>query len=68
LLTDWDEIGNLDRGAFIDVSTMLLFIWPSSFSGKYFLKSTNQKQELPMVGKSVNGIRKKLAIFIEDLP
>jgi hypothetical protein len=37
---------NLYRGPSIDALTMLRFIWPSGFRGKYFKKSTNQKQEL----------------------
>ena len=28
--------------------TKFQFIWPSSFRGKYFFKSANQKQESPM--------------------
>jgi hypothetical protein len=31
------------------------FIWPSGFRGEDFLKSANQKQELPMVAMFVNG-------------
>jgi hypothetical protein len=33
--------------------TKFWFIWPSGFR-EDFLKSTNQKQELPMVAMSVN--------------
>jgi hypothetical protein len=29
--------------------TKFRFIWPSSFRGKDFLKSANQKKELPVV-------------------
>jgi hypothetical protein len=29
--------------------TKFRFIWPSGFRGEDFLKSANQKQELPMV-------------------
>jgi hypothetical protein len=35
--------------------TNFRFIWPSSFRGEDFLKSANQKQELPMVAMFVNG-------------
>jgi hypothetical protein len=35
--------------------TKFLFIWPSGFRGEYFLKSTNQKQELHLVAMFVNG-------------
>jgi hypothetical protein len=31
------------------------FIWPSGFRGEDFLKSANQKQELPMAAMFVNG-------------
>jgi hypothetical protein len=32
------------------------YIWPNSFRGKYFEKSTNQKQEFPMSSMFVNGL------------
>ena len=35
--------------------TKFRIIWPSSFRGEYFQKSTNQKQELPMMAMFVNG-------------
>jgi hypothetical protein len=31
------------------------FIWPSGFRGEDLKKSTNQKQELPVVAMFVNG-------------
>jgi hypothetical protein len=31
------------------------FIWPSGFRGEDIFKSTNQKQELPVVAMFVNG-------------
>ena len=38
------------------LTTKLQFIWPSGFRGKYFFyKSTNQKQELPVVAIFING-------------
>jgi hypothetical protein len=36
---------------------------PSDFRGKEFLKSTNQKQELPMAAMFVNGSGKRLVDF-----
>jgi hypothetical protein len=35
--------------------TKFWFIWPSGFRGEDFFKSSNQKQELPMVAMFVNG-------------
>ena len=35
--------------------TMFRFIWPSGLRGEYFLKSANQKQELPLAAIFVNG-------------
>ena len=35
--------------------TKFRVIWPSSFRGEDFLKSANQKQELPMAAMLVNG-------------
>ena len=35
--------------------TKFQFIWPKCFRGEYFLKSANQKQELPVVAMCVNG-------------
>jgi hypothetical protein len=35
--------------------TKVRFIWPSGFRGKDFLKSANQKQELPVAAMFVNG-------------
>jgi hypothetical protein len=35
--------------------TKFRFIWPSGFRGEYFLKSGNQKQELPVGVMFVNG-------------
>ena len=35
--------------------TKFRFIWHSSFRGEDLKKSTNQKQELPMVAMFVNG-------------
>jgi hypothetical protein len=35
--------------------TKFWFIWPSGFKEEDFLKSANQKQELPMAAMFVNG-------------
>jgi hypothetical protein len=35
--------------------TKFRFIWPNGFRGKEFEKSTNQKQESPVVAMFVNG-------------
>ena len=35
--------------------TKFQIIWPSGFRGEEFLKSANQKQELPVVAIFVNG-------------
>ena len=35
--------------------TKFRFIWPSGFIGEDFLKSANQKQELPMAAIVVDG-------------
>jgi hypothetical protein len=35
--------------------TKFRFIWPSSFREEDFLKSANQKQELPVAAMFVNG-------------
>jgi hypothetical protein len=34
--------------------TKFRFIWPSGFGGEDFIKSANQKQELPVVAIFVN--------------
>ena len=35
--------------------TKFQFIWPSVFRGEDFLKSSNQKKELPVAAMVVNG-------------
>jgi hypothetical protein len=40
--------------------TKFRFIWPSSFRGEDLKKSTNQKQELPVVAMFVNGSRQNV--------
>jgi hypothetical protein len=35
--------------------TKFWFIWPSDFRGEDFLKSANQKQDLPVVAMFVDG-------------
>ena len=55
LLMDPDEISNLYRGPAIDAfMPKFRFIWPSGYR-EDFLKSANQKQELPMEAMFVNG-------------
>ena len=44
MLTDQDEMSNLNRGPTIDASYQVLL-----HLAKWFQKSTNQKQEFPMV-------------------
>jgi hypothetical protein len=36
--------------------TKFRFIWPSGFRGEDFLKSVNQKQELPIAAMFVDGL------------
>ena len=55
LLTDRDEMSNLYRGHSIDASCQAWFIWPIHFRGEDFLKSANQKQELPVAAMFGNG-------------
>jgi hypothetical protein len=38
--------------------TKFQFIWPNCFRGEEFLKSANQKQELPVAVMFVNGSRR----------
>ena len=54
MLTDRDEMNNLYRGPSID-ATKFRFIWQSGFRGEDLKKSSNQKQELPVVAMFVNG-------------
>jgi hypothetical protein len=37
------------------IPTKFQFIWQSGFRGEDFLKSANQKEELPVVAMFVNG-------------
>ena len=55
LLMNRDEISNQYRGPSIDASYQFWVIWQSGFRGEDFQKSTNQKQELPVVAMFVNG-------------
>ena len=47
--------------------TKFRFIWPSVFREDFFQKSTNQKQELPVVAMFVNGSARNEQ-SLEDLP
>jgi hypothetical protein len=40
---------NTEPSIHVDASTICRFIWLSSFRGEDFYKSSNQKQELPVV-------------------
>ena len=56
LLTDRDETSNLYRGSSIYASYQVLVHLAKRFQRKrFFQKSTNQKQELPVVAMFVNG-------------
>jgi hypothetical protein len=44
--------------------TKFQFNWPISFRGEDFSKSTNQKQELPVVAMFVNGLGRNVQ-FLE---
>jgi hypothetical protein len=52
---DWDKMSNFYRGTSTDVPIQFPFIWLSDFRGEDFLKSANQKQELPMAAMFVDG-------------
>ena len=43
--------------------TKFPFIWPSGFRGEEFLKSANQKQELPVAAMFVNGSERNEQFF-----
>jgi hypothetical protein len=49
LIVDRDGMSNLYRGP-----SMFRFIWPNGYRREEFLKSANQKQELPVVAMFVN--------------
>jgi hypothetical protein len=52
---DREEISNLCRGSAIDASYQVSVHLAKRFRGEEFLKSANQKQELPVVAMFVNG-------------
>ena len=56
LLTDQNGMCNSYRGPSIDAPTTFRSIWPSCFRVEDFQKSTNQKQEFPVVAMFVNGL------------
>ena len=43
--------------------TKFRFIWPSGFRGEDFKKSANQKQELPVAARFVNGSGKMSNLY-----
>ena len=56
MLTDRDKISIIYRGPSIDASYQVsVHFWESGFRGEDLKKSTNQKQELPVVAMFVNG-------------
>ena len=55
MLTDRDEMSNLNRGPSIDASYQVSVHLAKRFRGEDFKKSANQKQELPVVAMFVNG-------------
>jgi hypothetical protein len=56
LLTDQDEMCNLYRGPSIDASYQVLVHLTEWYQrGRFFLKSINQTQELPVAAMFVNG-------------
>ena len=54
MLTDWNEMGNRYRGPSIDASYHVSVHLAKRFKRRIFFKSTNQKQELPVVVMFVN--------------
>jgi hypothetical protein len=55
LLTDRDEISNLYRGPSIDASYQVSVQLAKHFQGRrFFFKSTNLKQELPVAAMFAN--------------
>ena len=54
LLTDWNKMGNRYRGPSIDASYHVSVHLAKRFKRRIFFKSTNQKQELPVVVMFVN--------------
>ena len=55
LLTDQDKMSNLYREPAIDASNQVSVHLASGFRGEDLKKSTNQKQELPMMAMFVDG-------------
>ena len=55
LLTDRDKITTLYRGPSIDTSYKISVHLGKRFQRRRFLKSANQKQELPVAAMFVNG-------------
>jgi hypothetical protein len=55
LLMDRDEMSSCYRGPSIDASYQVLVHLVKRFQRRFLYKSTNQKQELPMVAMFVNG-------------
>ena len=58
LLTDRDKMNIFIEDLPQMLPTKFRFIWPSGFRGEDFLKSTTQKQELPVAAMLVNGSKR----------
>ena len=59
LFTDWEEMSNLYRGPAIDASYQVTVHLAKWFQRRrFFQKSTNKKQELPVADMFVNGSRR----------
>ena len=66
---DRDEMSNRYRGPSIDALYQISVHLAKRFQRREdFLKSTNQKQELPVEAMFVNGSGDKMENFIETLP
>jgi hypothetical protein len=62
-------MSNLYRGPSIDSSYQVSVHLAKQFQRRRYLKSPNQKQELPVVAMIVNGSgQNEQALFIEDIP
>ena len=55
LISDQDEMSNLQRGHSIDASYQVSVHLAKRFQRRFFFKSANQKQELPVAAMFVNG-------------
>ena len=56
MLTDREEMSNINRGPSIDVSFQVSVHLPNGFRGEEFKKSANQKHELSVAALFANEI------------